>query len=86
MLKFGLVTPIEIVCKEEVRMAVFPGAQGMLGVLENHAPMLVAVKEGRLDLYQTGSQVYRSFDVKEGYADITHDGCFLYVQVAKERV
>ncbi len=43
-----IVTPEEIIFKDEVQFAIFPAFDGELGVLRNHAPLIAALDIGVL--------------------------------------
>jgi len=75
-----LITPQGVIMEEDVFMCVLPGEEGALGVLENHIPMVVALKKGRLDLYKTSSEITKQYDIEKGYAQINKDSCFVYTE------
>ncbi len=80
MFKFKLITPTKTLLDDEVFMCVLPGEEGVFGILENHAPMIVSLKKGRIDLYKTNSEIFKKFDIEKGYAQIKRDGCFVYTE------
>lgn len=55
-------------------MVVLPGASGDLGVLHNHAPTVVTLKDGVIDIYEKETVKERIF-VGGGFANINEDGC-----------
>ena len=83
MFKVMLITPSGVLLDEDVFMCVLPGEEGALGVLENHIPMVVALKKGRLDLYKTSTEILRQFDIETGYAQINKESCFVYTESAE---
>ncbi|MBS0186176.1 MAG: F0F1 ATP synthase subunit epsilon [Proteobacteria bacterium] len=83
MFKVTLITPTGILMEEDAFMCVLPGEEGALGVLENHIPMIVALKKGRLDLYKTSSEIMRQYDIEKGYAQINKESCFVYTESGK---
>ena len=74
-----IATPFERY-QENVHMVTLPGAKGILGVLINHAPMMVMLAEGEINLYETASHIVKRFKTKEGYAHITPTFCHVYVK------
>ena len=54
-----IVTPEEILYKEEVEFMVAPSVEGELGVLKNHAPLVAALKIGVLRLKDTTGEELR---------------------------
>ena len=45
-----IVTPVKVVCKEEVLHVKAPGVGGYFGVLYNHAPFLTALRIGVIEI------------------------------------
>lgn len=73
-LTLDLVTPEKTLSSQEVDMAVIPGAEGDFGVLENHAPMISAIRPGVIDIYLGGSISERIF-IAGGFAEVTNERC-----------
>jgi F-type H+-transporting ATPase subunit epsilon len=71
---FELVSPEQLVASEEVDMVVVPGAEGDLGVLYRHAPMITALKAGVVALYDQRTVRTRYF-VAGGFAEVTNERC-----------
>lgn len=46
-----IITPLNIVFEEQAKMVTLPGEEGMFGVLPNHAPMIVSLKTGLVQIY-----------------------------------
>jgi F-type H+-transporting ATPase subunit epsilon len=68
-LHFELVTPERIVYSdEEVEMVIAPGADGELGILPNHAPLLAALGIGELRVRKGAEE--ESFAVHGGFVEI----------------
>jgi F-type H+-transporting ATPase subunit epsilon len=55
-------------------MVVIPAAEGDMGVLEGHAPMIVTLRGGVVSLY-TGDQVTDTLFVAGGFAEVTPERC-----------
>jgi F-type H+-transporting ATPase subunit epsilon len=71
---FELVSPEQLVVSEDVDMVVVPGAEGDLGVLYRHAPLITALKAGVVGLYEQRSVRTRYF-VSGGFAEVTNERC-----------
>jgi F-type H+-transporting ATPase subunit epsilon len=69
-LDLEIVSPERLVLSRPVDMAVIPAAEGELGVLPEHAPMIVLLQGGTVRLYSEG-QVTDRFYVAGGFAEIT---------------
>ena len=47
MVEFELVSPSRLLKSEPVEMVIVPGAEGDIGVLPNHSPLICTVRPGR---------------------------------------
>lgn len=77
-----VVTPDKTVVKEQVEMAICPGLVGEFGVMPNHAPMLAALKIGRL-LYRKDGKDHFLF-IGGGFADIHKNVCSVLAESAED--
>ena len=69
-----IVSPDRLLLSQPVDMAVIPAAEGEMGVLPGHSPMIVLLQGGTITLHEGGrptSQLY----VSGGFAEITPDRC-----------
>ncbi|MCC8406677.1 MAG: F0F1 ATP synthase subunit epsilon [Rickettsia endosymbiont of Ecitomorpha arachnoides] len=46
-----IITPLSIAFEKQAKMVTMPGEEGMFGVLPNHAPMIVSLKAGLVQVY-----------------------------------
>jgi F-type H+-transporting ATPase subunit epsilon len=70
--EFELVSPEKLLVSQPVTMVVVPGAEGALGVLPGHAPMIVTVKPGVIDIYGNDmTTVTQRIFVAGGFCEIT---------------
>jgi F-type H+-transporting ATPase subunit epsilon len=69
-----LVTPEKLLLSRDVDMVVIPAAEGEMGVLPGHAPMIVLLRGGAIRLYQ-GGNVTDSLFVSGGFAEVTPQRC-----------
>lgn len=65
-----LVSPEKLLLSREVEMAIIPAAEGEMGVLAGHAPMIVALRGGTIRVRENGAETERLF-VAGGFAEIT---------------
>jgi F-type H+-transporting ATPase subunit epsilon len=65
-----IVSPEKLLLARQVDMVVLPAAEGELGVLVEHAPMIVTMRGGPIRLYE-GEQVVETLFVSGGFAEIT---------------
>jgi F-type H+-transporting ATPase subunit epsilon len=81
-LTFELVTPERVVYSDDdVDMVIAPGADGELGILPSHAPLLAALGIGELRL-KKGSEE-ESFAVHGGYLEVLANKVIVMASVAE---
>jgi F-type H+-transporting ATPase subunit epsilon len=80
-LKLELVSPERLLLSEQVEMVLVPGAEGVFGVLPQHAPTLSTLKPGFVEVYQGGA-VKERFFVTGGFAEVTPTTCTVLVDEA----
>jgi len=73
-IQFDLVTPTALAISEPVDMVVVPGAEGDLGALPGHTPLITTLRPGVVDVH-TGGQVTQSLFVSGGFAEVTPERC-----------
>jgi F-type H+-transporting ATPase subunit epsilon len=81
-LSFELVTPERIVrTDEDVDMVIAPGADGELGILPNHSPLLTALGIGELRLRRGTEE--ESFAVHGGFLEVLANKVIVMATVAE---
>ncbi|MDA8250239.1 MAG: ATP synthase F1 subunit epsilon [Rhodospirillales bacterium] len=69
-LDLEIVSPERLLLARPVDMVVMPAAEGDLGAMPDHAPMIVLLRGGMVRLYEGGQVIDRLF-VSGGFAEIT---------------
>jgi F-type H+-transporting ATPase subunit epsilon len=69
-----LVSPEKLLLSRAVEMAVIPAAEGEMGVLPGHSPMIVALRGGIITVRENGQVTDRLF-VAGGFAEVTPERC-----------
>lgn len=69
-----VVSPEEQVLEMHGTMVILPGREGALGVLAGHAPMIVELGLGTVEVHQ-GSMIREQVFIEGGYVDITGKKC-----------
>ena len=69
-----IVSPDRLLLSQPVDMAVIPAAEGEMGVLPGHAPMIVLLQGGTITLHEGGRATSRLY-VSGGFAEITAERC-----------
>ena len=69
-----IVSPDRLLLSQPVEMAVIPAAEGEMGVLPGHAPMIVLLQGGTITLHEGGRPTSKLY-VSGGFAEITPERC-----------
>src|SRR5947209_19423219 len=69
-----IVSPEKPLISKPVDMVVIPAAEGDLGVLPEHAPMIVMLRGGTIAVHQAGQVTDRLY-IAGGFAEITPERC-----------
>jgi len=79
--EFELVSPQRLEKSQPVGMVVVPCAEGDIGVLPGHTPLIGTVRPGVVDIYENGKVTERVF-VSGGFVEVTPDRCTLLAEEA----
>lgn len=69
-----IVSPEKLQLSRDVEMVVIPASEGDMGVLPNHAPMIVLLRGGTVSIYE-GGKVIEQVYVSGGFAEVTQERC-----------
>ena len=67
----SVLTPERSVFEGDVEYVEVPGAEGYLGVLAHHAPLITALKEGRLEMRDPSGRV-TAYRVGGGFLEVSN--------------
>ena len=67
-MKLQIVTPDKELFSGEVESVVLPGTDGLIGVLNNHTPMVTSLKEGKIKINVDKEEKF--FDVNGGVVEV----------------
>jgi F-type H+-transporting ATPase subunit epsilon len=76
-----ILTPAGRIFEGRAEMVVVPGAEGELGVLPRHAPIIARLKVGEVRVKLEGNQ-WRSWAINEGYFKMQFDRATVLVEDA----
>ena len=79
--EFELVSPAKLLASEPVEMVVIPGAEGDIGVLPGHSPLIATVRPGVIDIHEGGKVRDRIF-VGGGFAEVSPNRCTVLAEEA----
>lgn len=68
-MKLEIITPDKKLFDGLVKSAVFPGAEGSFGVMNNHAAMIATLKKGTIEVVEENNTPH-SFAVKGGVVEV----------------
>ncbi len=80
-IQFELVSPERLLVSQAVEMVVVPGAEGDIGVLPGHAPLISNVRPGIIAIFE-GSKVAQRIFVAGGFAEVTAERCAVLAESA----
>ena len=81
--KFELVSPAKLLKSEPVEMVVIPGAEGDIGVLPGHSPLIATVRPGVIEIHEGGDVKERIF-IAGGFCEISPECCTVLAEEAIE--
>src|SRR3954447_20834113 len=82
-LRVEVITPEGPAYADEARMVIVPGAEGELGVLARHAPLVARLDPGETRVMQ-GENEWVSFATGPGYFKVQHDVALVLVSSAQK--
>jgi len=74
-LRFEIVTPEERLYQDNAWQVVLPAAQGAIGILPQHAPMVILLQSGIVYIYQDEDTLSERIFVGGGFAHIDEENC-----------
>ncbi|MEN6460189.1 MAG: F0F1 ATP synthase subunit epsilon [Syntrophomonas sp.] len=77
-----IVTPEQILFKDEVQFLVAPSVEGELGVLKNHAPLISALKIGVLR-YKDSRGVQKKMALSGGFVEVVDNVARVLAETAE---
>lgn len=66
-----IITPDKQLYKGDATSVVVPGSDGLLGILNNHAPLISSLKKGVVKL--SSSEGEKTFEVKGGVVEVLNN-------------
>ena len=79
--EFELVSPERLVKSQPVEMVVVPGAEGDLGILPGHSPLIAEVRPGVIDIREHG-EVSEQIFVSGGFCEVSPERCTVLAREA----
>lgn len=79
--EFELVSPERLLMSESVGMVVVPGAEGDIGVLPNHSPLICTVRPGVIKVTEE-DKVTEEIFVAGGFCEVSPERCTVLAEEA----
>ena len=79
--EFELVSPSRLLKSEPVEMVVVPGAEGDVGILPNHSPLICTVRPGVIKVFE-GGKVTEEIFVAGGFCEVSPERCTVLAEEA----
>lgn len=80
-IEFELVSPEQLLKSEPVEMVVVPGAEGDVGILPLHSPLICAVRPGVIRIHE-GADVKERIFVAGGFCEAGEERCTVLAEEA----
>ena len=77
-----ILTPEKKIYSGEVYGVQMPGISGSFEVLEKHAPLVSALKAGRLKVLRDKQNNFTNFDIKGGFVEVLNNRVTVLVEGA----
>jgi F-type H+-transporting ATPase subunit epsilon len=79
-----ILTPEKKVFSGDVYGVQLPGINGMFEVLDKHAPLINALKSGRLKVLKDKNHHLTFFEIQNGFVEVINNNVTVLVEGAKE--
>lgn len=78
-MKLEIITPSSTLFTGDVTLVQLPGIDGLFEILKSHAPLVSALKEGRVKVVDDKNQE-QFFDIRGGVVEVSHDKVLLLAE------
>ena len=78
-MRLEIITPMSTLFSGDVTLVQLPGIDGLFEILPSHAPLVSALKEGRVKI-EDGQNEPQFFDIRGGVVEVSHDKVLLLAE------
>jgi F-type H+-transporting ATPase subunit epsilon len=83
MFRLAIVTPERVHFDGEIKSLVAPGTEGYLGVLSQHAPLITALKPGKIE-FRDAQDVVHVMAVSGGFLEVSNNLATVLAEAVEE--
>jgi F-type H+-transporting ATPase subunit epsilon len=83
MFRLSIVTPERVVYDADILSLVAPGSGGYLGILSNHAPIITALKPGKIEFHDATDKLH-ILAVTSGFLEVSANKATILADAAEE--
>lgn len=76
--QFKIITPDKVIFDDVVSHITIPGADGPLGIFPNHAPLITATKNGRVETTKIDDE-FNTYDINGGFFTFENNKSVLFL-------
>ncbi len=78
-MRLEIITPTSTMFSGDVKLVQLPGIDGLFEILPSHAPLVSALKEGRVKI-EDGQNEPQFYDIRGGVVEVSHDKVLLLAE------
>ncbi|MBQ6156131.1 MAG: ATP synthase F1 subunit epsilon [Bacteroidales bacterium] len=78
-MRLEIITPTSTMFSGDVTLVQLPGIDGLFEILPSHAPLVSALKEGRVKI-EDGQNEPQFYDIRGGVVEVSHDKVLLLAE------
>lgn len=82
-MKLEIISPQGVVLQKEIVQVSLPGTVGAFTVLNNHAPIISTLREGKVS-YQTNEKTEEEVEIEKGVVEVKKNKVMVFVEQIKE--
>ena len=82
MFHLSIVTPEKVFYEAEIKSLLVPGSEGYMGVLTDHAPIITALKPGKIEFTDASDKKF-TLAVSNGFLEVSRNKANLLVEAAE---
>jgi F-type H+-transporting ATPase subunit epsilon len=82
MFHLSIVTPEKVFFEAEIKSLIIPGTEGYLGVLPDHAPLITALKPGKIEFRDAADRLH-TLAVSTGFLEVSRNKANLLVEAVE---